>query len=102
MLNSHLHSAMPTENILEVPELGTPRYNGCFSMVSIIGRFHCITYYSCTQNINLVISPGNLNLYVEWGSTNTTGTSVFMMKISHILKCEGKNRMGYGDGAFMT
>ena len=29
-------------------------------------------------------------LYVEWGSTNTTDTSVFMMKISHILKCEGK------------
>ena len=29
-------------------------------------------------------------LYVEWGSTNTTDTSVFMMKISHILKYEGK------------
>ena len=42
------------------------------------------------------------HLYVEWGSTNTTDTSVFMIKISHILKCEGINRMGYGDGAFMT
>ena len=41
-------------------------------------------------------------LYVEWGSINTTDTSVFMMKISHILKCEGKSRMGYGDGAIMT
>ena len=41
-------------------------------------------------------------LYVEWVSTNTTDTSVFMMEISHILKCEGKNRMGYGGGAFMA
>ena len=41
-------------------------------------------------------------LYVEWGSTNTTDTLVFMMKISHILKCEGEKRMEYGDGAFMT
>ena len=41
-------------------------------------------------------------LYVEWGSTNTADTSVFMMKISHIMKCGGKNRMGYGDGAFLT
>ena len=41
-------------------------------------------------------------LYVEWGSTNTADTSVFMMKISHIMKCGGKNRMGYRDGTFMT
>ena len=41
-------------------------------------------------------------LYVKWGCTNTTDTSVFMMKISHILRCEGKNRMGYRDCAFMT
>ena len=40
------------------------------------------------------LHQGNIDtkrkLYVEWGSTNTTDTSVFMMKISHILKCEGK------------
>ena len=36
------------------------------------------------------ICGGGGGLYVEWGSTNTTDTSVFMMKISHILKCEGK------------
>ena len=36
---------------------------------------------------------------VEWGSTNTTGTSMF--KFSHI-KCETKNIMGDRDKAFMA
>ena len=40
-------------------------------------------------------------LYVEWGSINTAGTSMF--KISHIDKmCEGKNIMRDGGGAFMN
>ena len=36
---------------------------------------------------------------VEWGSTNTTGTSMF--KFSHI-RCETKNIMGDRDRAFMA
>ena len=39
---------------------------------------------------NVPVGPPRCRqLYVEWGSPNTTDTLVIMMKISHILKCEG-------------
>ena len=39
---------------------------------------------------------------VEWGSTNTAGTSMFMMiKISTHKSVKVKKKMGNRDGAFM-
>ena len=46
MLNSLITHTTPTGNILEAPELGTPRYNGqmksLFPMMSTIEEVHCI------------------------------------------------------------
>ena len=49
---------------------------------------HAYGWVGCMDLADL-LHPAKGKLCVEWGSTNTTGTSMFMMmKISTHIKCE--------------
>ena len=71
VMSARLHSATPTENILEANELGTPRYKMLFPVVSVTESFP----------LTAVISPALL------GDTNMRSSLCVEIKLdgNHIL-----------------